>query len=78
MRYTAVMTLMEVTYDLQTTLRPEQLRALGLFANTYGLRRIRVNEQSNQICVEYDGSRLTESQVGGILGKARILAAKHA
>ena len=57
------MTFVEVTYDLSAPLKPEQLRALGLFANTYGLRRIRVNEQTNQICVEYDGSRLTETEV---------------
>jgi hypothetical protein len=74
MRYTSAMTLVQVTYDLPAPLRPEQLRALGLFANTYGLRRIRVNEHSNQICVEYDGSRLTETEVARLLGKARILA----
>lgn len=68
---------MEVNYDLSAPLRPEQLRALGLFANTYGLRRIRVNEQSNQICVEYDGSRLTETEVAHMLGKARILASRR-
>jgi hypothetical protein len=73
-----VMTLVEVTYDLSAPLKPEQLRALGLFANTYGLRRIRVNEHSNQICVEYDGSRLTETEVAHILGKARILASRRA
>ena len=72
------MTLVEITYELQTPLRPEQLRALGLIANTYGLRRVRVNEQTNQICVEYDGSRLTETQVARILGNARILASLRA
>ena len=78
MRYTFGMTLVEVTYDLPAPLRPEQLRALGLFANTYGLRRIRVNEHSNQICVEYDGSRLTETEVARLLAKARILASLRA
>jgi len=78
MRYTFGMTLVEATYDLPAPLRPEQLRALGLFANTYGLRRIRVNEHSNQICVEYDGSRLTETEVARLLGKARILASLRA
>ena len=78
MRYTWLMTLVDVTYDLRAPLKPEQLRALGLFANTYGLRRIRVNKQTNQICVEYDGSRLTETEVARILGKARILASLRA
>jgi hypothetical protein len=71
------MTFVEVTYDLPAPLKPEQLRALGLFANTYGLRRIHVNEQTNQICVEYDGSRLTETEVAHVLGKARILASRR-
>ncbi len=78
MLYTASMTLVEVTYDLPMPLRPEQLRALGQFANTYGVRRIHVNEQVNQIRIEYDGSRLTETQVAQVLGKARILAMKRA
>ena len=72
------MTFLEVTYDLPGPLRPEQLRALGAFANTYGLRRIHVNEKANQIRVEYDGSRLTETQVARVLGKARIQAMKRA
>jgi hypothetical protein len=78
MLYTAAMTLVEVTYDLTAPLRPEQLRTLGQFANTYGLRRIHVNEQTNQIRIEYDGSRLTETEVAHVLGKARIPAMKRA
>jgi len=66
------MTLVEVTYELQTPLRPEQLRALGAFANTYGLRRFRVDEQLNQISLEYDASRLKESQVAHVLRMAKI------
>ena len=70
--YTASMTLVEVTYDLQTPLRPEQLRALGVFSNTYGLRRFHVDEQLQQIRFEYDASRLTETEVAHVLRKARI------
>ncbi len=66
------MTLVEVTYDLQSPLRPEQLRALGQFANTYGLRRFRVNEQLNQLSFEYDASRLKESEVAHVLRMANI------
>ncbi len=66
------MTLVEVTYDLQSPLRPEQLRALSAFANTYGLRRFRVDEQRMQIVLEYDASRLTETIVAHVLRSARI------
>ncbi len=36
---------MTVTYELQDRLKPEQYRALGQFANTYGLQRFRFDEE---------------------------------
>lgn len=66
------MTLVEVTYELQSSLRPDQLRALGEFANTYGLRRFRVDEKKKQISFEYDASRLKETEVAHVLSQARI------
>ncbi len=70
--YNRIMTLVEVTYELQSPLRPEQLRALGQFANTYGLRRFRVDEQTNRLSFEYDASRLKETEVAHVLRMARI------
>jgi hypothetical protein len=70
--YNRPMTLVEVTYELQAPLRPEQLRALGQFANTYGLRRFRVDEQLNRLSFEYDASRLKEAEVAHVLRMARI------
>ncbi len=66
------MTLVEITYELQSPLRPEQLRALGEFANTYGLRRFRVDETKKQLLFEYDASRLKETEVAHVLRQARI------
>jgi hypothetical protein len=66
------MTLVEVTYELPGPLSPDQLRALGQFANTYGLRRFRVDEHLNQLSFEYDASRLKESEVTHVLRMARI------
>ena len=66
----ASMTLLEITYELQSPLSLEQLNRLGEFANTYGLRRFRVDEQRNQITFEYDASRLRETQVAHVLGQA--------
>src|ERR1700757_423421 len=68
--YNASMTLMEITYELQSRLTPEQLRALGSFANTYGLRRFRVDEKNNRLSFEYDASRLREIQVTDVLRQA--------
>ena len=69
------MTLVEVTYQLQAPLQEEQLRALSQSANLYGLRRFRVDRERNQISLEYDGSRLKESQVAQALRQANIAVA---
>jgi hypothetical protein len=66
------MTLLEITYELQNPLSLEQLNRLGEFANTYGLRKFRVDEQKNQLTFEYDASRLRDTQVAHVLGKAGI------
>jgi len=66
------MTLVEITYELQSPLRPDQLRALGQFANTYGLRRFHVDEHLNRLSFEYDASRLKETEVAHVLRMARI------
>jgi dihydroorotase len=70
--YTSPMTLLEITYELQSPLSLEQLRRLGEFANTYGLRTFHVDEQKNQLTFEYDASRLRETQVAHVLGQAGI------
>lgn len=76
--YNPGMTLVEVTYELQGPLHPEQLRALGQFANTYGLRRFRVDEHLNLLSFEYDASRLKESEVAHVLRMARIPVQRRA
>jgi hypothetical protein len=66
------MTLVEIIYEVQSPLKPEQLRRLGEFANTYGLRRFHVDETKNQLSFEYDASRLRETQVEHVLAQAGI------
>ncbi len=63
---------MSVTYELQGRLKPEQFRALGQFANTYGLQKFRFDEKSNRLQFEYDASRLRETVVEHVLREARI------
>jgi len=70
--YNPAMTLVEITYELQAPVSLEQLSRLGQFANTYGLRRFRVDEQNNQLSFEFDASRLRETQVAHVLGQAGI------
>jgi hypothetical protein len=66
------MTFMTVTYELQQPLKTEQYRALGNFANTYGLQRFRFDEKTNHLHFDYDASRLRESVVEHVLRQARI------
>lgn len=71
------MTFMEITYELQSRMQHDQLRALANFANTYGLRRFRVNDQMNRLSFEYDASRLKETEVEHVLRQARIPVLKR-
>ena len=71
------MTLVEITYELQSPLNDEQLRHLGEFANTYGLRRFRLDDSKKQLSFEYDASRLRETQVAHALGQAKIAVARR-
>jgi hypothetical protein len=66
------MTQMTVTYELQSRLKPEQFRALGEFANNYGIHKFRYNEEKNQLEMDYDASRLRETVVEHVLRQARI------
>ena len=63
---------MTVTYELQGRLGPEQFRALGQFANTYGLQRFRFDEKTNRLHFDYDASRLRETEVEHVLRAAKI------
>ncbi len=66
------MTFMTITYELQKALAPDQYRALGNFANTYGLQRFRFDEKTNHLHFDYDASRLKENVLEHILRTARI------
>ena len=66
------MTFMTVTYELQQPLKAEQFRALGHFANTYGLQKFRFDEKTNHLHFDYDASRLRETVVEHVLREARI------
>jgi hypothetical protein len=72
------MTLVEVTYNLHSSLSDAQLARLGEFSNTYGLRKIRVDEAKNLVSLEYDASRLRETQVAHVLGQAGISVSRQA
>lgn len=72
----AVMTLLEIRYALQSPLTNDQLRSLSEFANTYGLRKFTFNDARTELSFEYDASRLRETQVAHALGLAKIAVTK--
>jgi hypothetical protein len=72
------MTLVETTFELLEPLGREHLRRLGEFANTYGLRRFRVDEVQKRLTFEYDASRLKETEVANVLARARIPVLRRA
>ena len=71
------MTLVEITYELQSPLTQDQLRRLGEFSNTYGLQRFRFDESKNHLSFEYDASRLGDTQIAHMLGRATIAVARR-
>ena len=70
------MTLLEIRYALAAPLTNAQLSLLGEFANTYGLRKFRLNDAKTELSFEYDASRLRETQVEHVLGQAKIAISK--
>ena len=75
--YNAGMTLVEITYELQSPLTQDQLRRLGEFSNTYGLRRFHFDPSENRLSFEYDASRLQDTQIVHVLGQATIAVARR-
>lgn len=71
------MTLVDVTYELEKPLSDDLMRHLGDFANTYGLRRFRLDETGHLLRFEYDASRLRETQVEHVLRSAGIAVAQR-
>lgn len=71
------MTLVEITYELQSPLTQNQMRLLGEFSNTYGLRRFRFDEAKKHLSFEYDASRLRDTQIAHVLGQATIAVTRR-
>lgn len=66
------MTLLEVTYEMRVALKDSQLADLAQFANTYGLRKFRLDPSRKLLAFEYDASRLRETEVAHALGAAKL------
>lgn len=66
------MTFLEVRYRYTSKLSLAQMRKLGELGGVYGLRRIAVDEERKEVQIEFDASRLKESEAVHILRTAGI------
>lgn len=57
------MTFLEANYRYRGPLSPAQLKRLGELSGHYGIRRLRLDEERSIARIEFDASRLKESEV---------------
>ena len=57
------MTFLEANYRYRGPLNAAQLKRLGELTGHYGIRRIRLDEERSVARIEFDASRLKESEV---------------
>ena len=61
------MTLLEVVYRYGATPGEAELRAIDNVREVYGIRRISFSEKDHTVRVEFDASRLRETDVANLL-----------
>jgi len=64
------MTAVDVLFRYGMPPTENQMGALGLLSDVYGIRRLQFNEAERTIRVEYDATRLNESTVEKLLRNA--------
>ena len=64
------MTTVDVLFRYGMPPGENQMAALGLTSDVYGVRRVQFNEQEGTIRVEYDATRLNEAMVEKLLRSA--------
>jgi hypothetical protein len=66
------MTQMEVAYRYGTPPGEAEMRALDNVREVYGIRRMRFEEKSRIVRVEFDASRFKEPVIAGLLREAGL------
>lgn len=64
------MTAVEVLFRYGMPPSENQMAALGLTSDVYGIRRLQCNERERTIRIEYDATRLNEASVEKLLRSA--------
>jgi hypothetical protein len=71
------MTKVQLRYDLTRPLNEDMMEQISKVHTVYGILRVRPNEASNGLIVDYDASRLSEMEVETVLHKAGIPIVLH-
>ncbi len=66
------MTPVVVRYPLQARLTSKQMRRLASLPGTYGIRRLRLEDEGTRLLVEYDASRYRLPEVTQLLHAAGL------
>ncbi len=66
------MTAVEIVYKYNVPPTETTMRAMVNVREVYGIRRLKFNESENTIRVEYDATRLSESQVSTLLRRTGL------
>ena len=66
------MTLLDVVFRYGKPPGEKQMGALSNAFEVYGVRKIKFNEKEQTVRVEYDATRLNDSEIAGILRRAGI------
>lgn len=71
------MTKVQLRYDLMRPMDDNMLEQVARVHGVYGIVRVRPAESLDKLVVEYDASRLSESEVETVLHKAGIPIVLH-
>lgn len=66
------MTTVDVCFRYDGPLREAEMRALGTMREVYGIRALRLDEKNKTVRVEFDATRLNESNVESLLRRAGL------
>ena len=66
------MTTLDVSYRYDRIPGSSEMRAIGALTEVYGIRKIRFEESTRTVRLEYDASRLKEDAVTALLRRAGL------
>ncbi len=66
------MTAVDVCFRYEKPPREAEMRALGTMREVYGIRALRFDEKNKTVLVEFDATRLNESNIEALLRRAGL------